>query len=203
MGSWFGDWNLGDSSRNNLLRSFLGIQDYGLVALWGYREWPMTRFGLGRPIGASQTGSFDYRLDFEFAPTPFHAAPRRTTEILGDPTLRWTPPSSPCGLVGVRLGGDVTLTWRDGGDPRRAIPPPLLDLWRSRTVCLSDASNWNISSELRTCFSACHSALVSGSHRSINRYRQWVILERKSSNDLLSAGGQNRPVMGSSKPATG
>jgi hypothetical protein len=112
MGSWFGDWNLGDSSRNNLLRSFLGIQDYGLVALWGYREWPMTRFGLGRPIGASQTGSFDYRLDFEFAPTPFHAAPRRTTEILGDPTLRWTPPSSPCGLVGVRLGGDVTLTWR-------------------------------------------------------------------------------------------
>jgi len=110
FGSWFGDWNL---SQNNFLRSFLGVPDYGLAAMWGADQWPITEFSFGGSLGELQANSYQYWRDHE-AKSEIQAAPRRWFNLLGDPALRWTPTRTPQSLTGMRIGGEVSLSWIPG-----------------------------------------------------------------------------------------
>jgi len=107
MGSWFGDWNL---SINNFLRSFLGVPDYGLAAMWARDHWPMTEFPLGRSLGELQQFANDYFL-FQDGRVPTAAAPKRWFCILGDPALRYPAMSPVQRFAGTRVGSDISLNW--------------------------------------------------------------------------------------------
>lgn len=131
MGSWFGDWNL---SANNFLRSFLGVPDYGLAAMWARDHWPMTEFPLGRSLGELQQFANDYLIVQE-GKQPEDAAPKRWFCILGDPALRYPPMSPVRRFAGTRLGGNISLNW----DPTSATTKRYF-VFRSSTTTLGPYS---------------------------------------------------------------
>lgn len=115
FGSWFGDWNLGDSSRNNLLRSYLSIEDYGLMAMWGYRPWPFLGLTRGHGAWRAQVDYFDYYSEIE--PARFFSLQDRSLPrvlgILGDPTLGWTPVPVPGeASATTNLAGRIVVSWQ-------------------------------------------------------------------------------------------
>lgn len=111
LGSWFGDWAVGE---NNLLRSILGSKDFGLAAFWvRFTEWHFDSLSWGGALADAQLATANEVLQAE---NP-NRGTTRTLTILGDPTLRLHPIAPPQNLEGQRDGDGVRLRWRaDGRD---------------------------------------------------------------------------------------
>jgi hypothetical protein len=105
LGSWFGDYNLGE---DNVLRSLLATRDHGLAAVW-------TRFMLWHfdalALGGSLADAARRTVNVSIAPDDHNTGTARTAVLLGDPALRWPQPAAPRDLAGRRAAGAVELEW--------------------------------------------------------------------------------------------
>jgi hypothetical protein len=107
-GSWFCDWNWSD---NNLLRALLAGRCYGLGCLPWYKGWAFDRLGVGGTLGDCM------RFWAETGEEGGTLLPCQS--VLGDPTLRISPPEPVAVLSASKLTGEVRLQWAppsDGAD---------------------------------------------------------------------------------------
>jgi hypothetical protein len=111
FGSYFGDWD----SPNNLLRSPLANNGYGLADAWAGRPfWYFHHMGQGHPIGyaARLTQNNAGLYPTGLCPRGVHIA------LMGDPSLRLQPIAPPSALTATRATGakSVTLQWTASTD---------------------------------------------------------------------------------------
>jgi hypothetical protein len=110
IGSWFGDYQLGE---DNVLRSFLATRDHGLAAVWTrFMIWRFDELALGGTLGDAVLRTANESI----VPDDHNLGTSRTAALLGDPTLRWPQPAAPRGLTGRRTGGAVELEWTRSPD---------------------------------------------------------------------------------------
>jgi len=115
FGSYFGDW----SFRNNFMRAFLAMPDYGLTNAWtGRPNWFFHHMSLGETIGYSTrlTQNNKGLIGGLYTPTGMSA---RLVHIalMGDPTLRMFPILPVSNLRATRVSdGSTTLQWAASGD---------------------------------------------------------------------------------------
>ena len=108
-GSYFGAYQ----RSNNLLRSSIGMLDYGLTAMWASPAY--LDLALGTPIGLSRKRSTEDAAD---SPDPIG----RFTSIaiydvvIGDPTLRIFPVISPTGASVTAGSNQNQITWNASSD---------------------------------------------------------------------------------------
>ncbi len=109
MGSWFGDWALGE---NNLLRSIVASKEYGLAAFWVRKtEWRFDALARGGTLSDAQLETANEVLQWE----NINRGTTRTLTILGDPTLRLHPSAPPTNVQVRVLENGLRLGWQDGG----------------------------------------------------------------------------------------
>lgn len=115
LGSWFGDWAVGD---DNLLRAIVASRDYGLAAIWVRNaEWRLDPMALGGTLGDGQWVTANESVRYQDP----NRGTTRTLTILGDPTLRLHVIEPVRGLKGQRRDGGVRLSWAEGS--------PAVDGW--------------------------------------------------------------------------
>jgi hypothetical protein len=106
MGSWFGDWSVGE---NNLLRAITASTDYGLAAMWvRFTEWHLDVMSRGGTLADAQV----YTANDVIRYNDPNRGTTRTLAILGDPTLRLYNLARPKNLRGTRSGETVRLNWQ-------------------------------------------------------------------------------------------
>lgn len=114
MGSWFGDWSVGE---NNLLRAITASTDYGLAAIWvRFTEWHLDVMARGGTLAEAQVYTANEVLRYNDP----NRGTTRTLAILGDPTLRLFSLARPRNLRGDRSGDTVRLNWQGS-----EVPGPL------------------------------------------------------------------------------
>jgi hypothetical protein len=112
FGSWFSEWNKTD----NLLRSALTAQDYGLGAAWSGR--PHLYFhamGIGETIGygirlSQNNDGLQYRNQLQRQARGIHIA------WMGDPTLRLYAIAPPRDVSAASTGDGMVVIWRPSDD---------------------------------------------------------------------------------------
>ncbi len=111
FGSYFGDWD----NESNFLRAPLGSTTYGLAVAWAGRpHWFFHHMALGETIGYSTRLSQNNNGLYAVAQNP--AARQVHIAVLGDPTLRLHPVTSPVALTGTVSGNSVALVWSPSVD---------------------------------------------------------------------------------------
>ncbi|MBL9137423.1 MAG: hypothetical protein JNK85_16240 [Verrucomicrobiales bacterium] len=111
MGSWFGDWSVGE---NNLLRAITASTDYGLAAVWvRFTEWHLDVMARGGTLADAQV----YTANDVIRYNDPNRGTTRTLAILGDPTLRLFSLPRPKNLRGERSGRGVRLNWQSAEVP--------------------------------------------------------------------------------------
>ena len=113
FGSYFGNWN----SKNNFMRAFLAMPDYGLANAWtGRPNWFFHHMALGETIGYSTrlTQNNKGLIGGLYTPTGMSARLIHIA-LMGDPTLRMFPVLPPSGLRTVS-GSSTTLKWTASRD---------------------------------------------------------------------------------------
>ncbi|MCC7374892.1 MAG: hypothetical protein IT581_09560 [Verrucomicrobiales bacterium] len=106
MGSWFGDWSVGE---NNLLRAITASTDYGLAAMWvRFTEWHLDVMARGGTLADAQVYTANEVIRYNDP----NRGTTRTLAILGDPTLRLFNLPRPKNLRGERSGDSVRLNWQ-------------------------------------------------------------------------------------------
>lgn len=110
-GSWFGDWD----NQDNILRGFLAMPGYSLVAVFsGFPHWYLHPMGLGATIGycarLTQNNVDLYQNEVNWANNEVHIA------LMGDPTLRLFPVAPPAAVQGSASPGQLALSWTASPD---------------------------------------------------------------------------------------
>jgi hypothetical protein len=113
LGSWIGDWDMGD----NLMRAVLAMPTYGLSCVYAGRpHWFFHYMGIGETLGYcarltqnNHAGGLYQNQTNSFAGF-VHIA------LLGDPTLRLQTVAPPSGLAAASARGTVTLSWSASPD---------------------------------------------------------------------------------------
>ena len=109
FGSYFGDWDVGDS----FLRAPLATTTYGLTSAWAGRpHWTLHQMALGKNIGYSArlTQNDNYGYQSNYGSRFVHIA------LMGDPTLRMHPVLPPTALTAARNGANISLSWTASPD---------------------------------------------------------------------------------------
>lgn len=111
MGSWFGDWALGE---NNILRAITASEDHGLAVVWQrWTPWRFDPMAHGHTLADAQLLTANEVQRYR---NP-NLGTTRTLTILGDPTLRMPPVLPPRAVRGERTGSGVRLSWQAPDDP--------------------------------------------------------------------------------------
>jgi hypothetical protein len=110
-GSWFGDWD----NQDNILRGFLAMPGYSLVAVFaGFPHWYLHPMGLGETIGycarLTQNNVNLYQNEVNWANNEVHIA------LMGDPTLRLYPVAPPTAIQASASAGQLDLSWTASPD---------------------------------------------------------------------------------------
>ncbi len=113
FGSWLGDWDTED----NILRSPLACQSYGLTSAWSGRpHWFLHHMALGEPIGygarlTQNNGAQGlYHNQLNSGAGQIHIA------LMGDPTLRMHVVAPPGNLTRAGSGKSAKLSWTASSD---------------------------------------------------------------------------------------
>ncbi|MFN0069475.1 MAG: hypothetical protein ACKVYV_17795 [Limisphaerales bacterium] len=107
LGSWFGDYNLGE---DNVLRAMLATRDHGLATVWTrFTLYQFDVLALGGTLGDAMLRTANDSIRHN----DHNTGTTRTCVLLGDPTLRWSHLAPPARLSGRRGADGVTLTWRN------------------------------------------------------------------------------------------
>jgi hypothetical protein len=83
----FGSYNVDWDSENNLHRSIIASEGFGLTSIWAsFPHWTYFKLGLGRTFGEALTSTQNNRLEYDY---PFSAYRSGVyTFLAGDPTLK-------------------------------------------------------------------------------------------------------------------
>ncbi len=118
FGSYFGDWDFSD----NLMRSFIADQAYGLSSAWvGFYNWKFYRMGLGETLGDSTRLSQNIDPAQSYAPlykwTASGTKRASAAALMGDPTLHLHTVLPPTSIV-LSSGGvnSVNVSWTASPD---------------------------------------------------------------------------------------
>ena len=108
--SWMQDWNL----ENNFMRAMLTGANGGLAAGWftTLGAWRFDPLGAGLELGSGWRDVVNRPLNVLTL-----RQSDRTTQILGDSTLRFPVLAPPSGFTGARVNGMVNLSWTASPEP--------------------------------------------------------------------------------------